>query len=195
MVVLGSGPALMAHDVSIPPWRGDPGSTYQHWSFDDNTSPQLADQVDNPYGDPGLTSCPSGTWASENDDGYLDDINSLVVFIPNQTVENPLKKVQVQVAYRGGAAPQYQLLAAYCGMPPSTELLMPTDVATETVGEWTVDVVSFEIEPNPWFETVYATWPEAVDVTQVVVDTICIPEPATLAMLAIGFGLAFLRRR
>jgi type II secretory pathway component PulL len=83
-------------------------------------------------------------------------------------------------------------------MPPSTELLMPTDVATETVGEWTVDVVSFEIEPNPWFETIYMSWPRAgtVDVTQVVVDTICMPEPATLAMLAIGFGgLAFLRRR
>ena len=48
------------------------------------------------------------------------------------------------------------------------------------------------IEPNPAFEIVRIDG--AVMVDEIVIDTICIPEPASLALLGLG-GLALMRRR
>lgn len=68
---------------------------------------------------------------------------------------------------------------------------------------WITDVIRLEIEPNPEEEWIYlyardqATWQYAwypTYIDQVVIDTMCIPEPATLGLLAAG-AAALLRRR
>ncbi len=47
-------PLAMADDLNPPAWRGAPGSTFQHWNFDNGpySQPIAPDMVDNPYGSP-----------------------------------------------------------------------------------------------------------------------------------------------
>ena len=52
----------------------------------------------------------------------------------------------------------------------------------------------FEVEPNPDEEFFGVFWEGAVAIDQVVIDTICIPEPITMSLLGLG-GLLLIRRR
>lgn len=52
----------------------------------------------------------------------------------------------------------------------------------------------FETGPNPSVEFIGIFWEGAVAVDQVVIDTICIPEPITMSLLGLG-GLLLIRRR
>jgi hypothetical protein len=49
--------------------------------------------------------------------------------------------------------------------------------------------------PNPDWEKITVTVPPQFTIDQIVVATISIPDPATVGVLGIGIGLAFLRRR
>ena len=57
---------------------------------------------------------------------------------------------------------------------------------------WYESTYTWEIYPNPFDE--WFTIAGDILVDEIVIDTWCIPEPATLALLLIG-GLALLRRR
>ncbi len=50
------------------------------------------------------------------------------------------------------------------------------------------------IEPNPDWEQIQFILPMGTIVEQIVIDTVSVPEPATMSLLALG-GLAVLRRR
>jgi hypothetical protein len=52
------------------------------------------------------------------------------------------------------------------------------------IGDWLQSVYLAELPINPASENVVIT--ETGDVGQVVIDTICIPEPSSLALLALG---------
>lgn len=70
-------------------------------------------------------------------------------------------------------------------------------IAFETIaleGDWRVDKFLIELSPNPVKESfgLFPSGPIAID--QIVFDTICIPEPVTIALLGLG-GLALLRRK
>ena len=90
------------------------------------------------------------------------------------------------------------------GPPPApiVEVVDGTLLEEQTVvvedlalGQWLLDLSVWRIEPNPPHETIVLRsdpmWGAVID--QVVVQTICIPEPLTISFLALG-GL-FLRRR
>lgn len=61
-------------------------------------------------------------------------------------------------------------------------------------GDWFLYNGLNEIPGNPPSEELIFVFPESTNITEVSVDTICIPEPASLGVLGVA-GLALLRRR
>ena len=57
---------------------------------------------------------------------------------------------------------------------------------------WVHSTYLIHLEPNPAWEIVKIDGTLVVD--EIVIDTICFPEPAAMGVLAVG-GLALLRRR
>ena len=69
-----------------------------------------------------------------------------------------------------------------------------SNITTEPDG-WKVLTIGWRIEPNPeWEEILLQFQDSGADVDYVIVDTICIPEPATLLVVFVGGVLAVLRR-
>jgi hypothetical protein len=68
----------------------------------------------------------------------------------------------------------------------------PTGEPAPAGANWWHSTYNLRIYPNPDFEILRIDGTVMVD--QIVIDTICIPEPAALILLAFG-GLLLLRRR
>ncbi|MBI4580191.1 MAG: PEP-CTERM sorting domain-containing protein, partial [Planctomycetes bacterium] len=66
------------------------------------------------------------------------------------------------------------------------------EVVSVPLGTWIHSTYLIRLEPNPDFEIVLVSGSITVD--QLVIDTICYPEPASLMLLGLG-GTLLLRRR
>ena len=55
--------------------------------------------------------------------------------------------------------------------------------------EWTMT-----IQPNPEYEWIHIAFPASANIEDVHINTICVPEPATLGLLGLA-GLAMVRSR
>jgi len=189
-----------------PDWRGQPGTTYQQWAFLDDENPAAPEVIDNEYGaatasltvkqygagwQPYLITAPDrlGVWA---------DLDSVVLEIDNRPDPLEFKEIWLQITYYEGSANP----PAVAIFPDATLL----DFATVDVGpvdpfgkSWIVQYSRWRIEPNPAHETITIT-PDGplfgITIDQIVVDTICIPEPATVTLLLGGLlGTVSFRRR
>jgi hypothetical protein len=210
--VLGAAQGAFAHDFwdNWPgkPWhRGDPGTTYQAWQFDVGLGPLY---VNNPFGSPLITFYdaqypdivpgPDGTQIQTLHMGYIDyaglpQPGSLVLFIPNGPVPNPVKWVYVQIT-----SDAYTLNnQAPIVYPFPSSITSPGPVVQHPYGTWYTYNWLIEIKPNPIFERLTFTFPYSTNISQVVVDTICVvPEPSSAAALGVSglfAGLVTLRRR
>jgi hypothetical protein len=182
-----------ADDYYPPPWRGLPGTTFQQWEFNDsNTAPLPTDQ-DNPYGTPVTNVVPNGgmTWLQEfgGRPGVWPLSGYIETTIPNTPIPNPTKTIWVSITW----------------MPQGigcTPFVIETTSATsgelihqDTVTCWTRSTYEIVMHPNPPFETILIQGDIMVD--EMVIDTACVPEPGSLAVLGTGaIGLLFgLRRR
>ena len=192
-----------AYAVFVPEWRGLEGTTYQQWRFDDDDNPAVPEVIDNDYGsasasitiglmgtpewmnDPGLGT-QTGIWDIGGDDG------SIVLDIDNRPLALDYKEIWVQVTYYEsiGGAPDVGVVGAQ--FVSSQTALIEEDGA---LGAWYLEKSIWRIEPNPSHEQVILTGnPYGSVIDQIVVDTYCIPEPASMALLALG-GLTILRKR
>ena len=199
------GSVALADDLVAPPWRGDPGSTYQEWDFLTNSDP-AAPEVDlNTYGtasaDISLGPLASGYWATYppivgGRIGVWDiATGDITLTIPNTDLTGPAtwKEIWVQVTY-------YQDITTI----PVVEVVGGSFLGGQTItsevipawGSYVVTQSMWRIEPNPTIEEIIISGDPVFGsmIDQIVVDTICIPEPATLSLLALG-GLAVLVRR
>ncbi len=197
-------PAL-ADDIQPPSWRGEWSTTSQIWEFDDPALPGWPILPDGPApgGNDPLPSThvvislfedyietdPSGSgrygiWPLS---GYID------VVVDNHQPPNEFKWVWVQLTWSelepgSGAEPFLFNLwpAPLLGDGPRI-------VATEDLGfGWYETTYEWFLRPNPPDE--YFTIGGDIYVDELVIDTWCIPEPATLSLLALG-GLALLRKK
>lgn len=198
-----------AHDVVQPDWRRLEGTTYQEWRFDTGANPAIPEVIDNPYGgtSPGasalITVGSMGTgWQNQlggmgTQTGYWDlggGGGQIVLDIDNRPLTLDYKEIWVQVTYFSDIT-QPPAVA----VPRATYLGGQTGLSVEDTGMgggWFVDQSIWRIEPNPSHEQIILTsnqmWGSVID--QIVVDTICIPEPATIGLLFLG-GLMILTKR
>lgn len=140
------------------------------------------------------------------------DHHSITVTLPNFIEPNPAKDVFIQITYwkeDNNPALPFEIWNVWTGTmvgPPPEPLgeptmsLVPTPTLTHDHGNgWFTTAYMLHLNPNPTWETVNMVFDRNstsryLGVDQVVVDTYCFPEPATLALLACG-GVAIVRRR
>lgn len=204
MVCLLAPSAAWGHDELPPPWRGDDPDrmTLQVWTFDDNDDPAAPEQDLNPFGtasaDITVGDFGSG-WQWDmvpgEQRGYWDlgVGGTIVLDIPNSEEEGPFKEIWIQITYIDGP-----VLVPEVTVPGGTQVGGESGLVIEDYfgpGAWLLDRWTFRIEPNPTHEQIVITAGSmGATIDQIVVDTWCVPEPASVVLLALG-GLAILVRR
>jgi len=196
VVALIATQCSFADDLKIPSWRGDEGTTYHRWEFGtSDPSPVPEDGWYNPYSgglppeimiEPG----PGMGWLPDKDGrfGVWQLSGHIDVDILNRPEPLPFKIIQIQLTW----APQPNT-----GVPLVQEInsgIVATVVDEVVIGNptpWFHTTYRMIIEPNPSWEHIQISGD--IDVDELVIDTICIPEPGSLAL--IGLGLLVLMRR
>lgn len=199
--------SALADDLVPPPWRipgqpPAPNSTFQEWTWDrgaQNPNDGTADNFNNPYGTPEVVHpAPNppypilGTFEGRTNVLCLDPGRKISFKIPN--VPNAptwaYKELWFQLTYFSGSGAPLPQPSPPPGGTGATIGHMPLG------GGWMHSTFSFTYPDCPEFEIVSVDnqTSNPIYMDQVVIDTICVPEPTSMAVLGIG-ALAFLRKR
>ncbi|MFQ3548696.1 MAG: PEP-CTERM sorting domain-containing protein, partial [Armatimonadota bacterium] len=195
-----------ADDLVAPPWqRYSPGTTYALWEFNYETAPGapvVADDYYNPYGIPTARPYPGvgqsyiSQWGGR--EGLWPLSGTIEVDINNQPIANPYKDIWIQLTWAKQTVDSIpyisELLSGATGTLVGQHVVLGP---TGYVGDWYHSVYQIRIYPNPSFETIKIDGTIVVD--QLVIDTICVPEPANILALVGGLagigGFAIRRRK
>lgn len=174
-----------------PEWRGQDGTTWAVWEFlTDDPNPPF-DQGSNPYGETTLTVAPAPghVWEDVYDgaQGVWPLSGTITIEIDNRPEPLPEKWILIELIWqsKGGGPSAKELDSGISGTILIDEAVPGTN--------WRRKVYEIILPINPPHETILISGSIRVD--RLSIDTICIPEPATLCLLAVGASLALLRRR
>lgn len=195
-------------DVFPPAWRGDPNTTLQAWSFDENSNPAQIESgyAFNPYGTPQaristnencVTPGPLQTYWMATEGGrdgvwriYGSDY--LELYLPNASTPNPFKEIWIQLTWSAGSIDRQPLFQTN----PNYEVIELIQADPVADSEYYRSVYKIVLEPNPVEEWI---WIQPRDCTlyidEIVVDTRCIPEPSSAALIGLGGVVGLLIRR
>ena len=132
---------------------------------------------------------------------YVTAGDALGFSLANYDEDRPEKKVIVQITFRPGFGAPMNFDVGSSPVKEDRPWTLgeqrPAVVIDSYLAEdgWQTNSYGFSFWPNPTWESFmvnFTEYPAYID--QVVVDTWCVPEPATLSLLALA-GLAALRRR
>lgn len=202
-----AAPAVLADDLFPPPWRGDPGTTFQHWTFD---APPLdpymipPDFNGNPFGEPYIVDSwgGSGYWYDqfEGRQGVEHFWWDFWIDLPNDPTPRDWKDILIQFTYYEDDPVTWDH-----GTPVIDDVFIPAGWYDAWMlqefslgGGWYYSQWYIHIEPNPDFESIHIIASDGfseLTFDQIVIDTICIPTPASLGLLGLGGLLAVRRRR
>ena len=201
VMLIGIGiSAANAHDLNPPPWRYQPNTTYARWDTwyggGGEKSATFPPDTEFSYlqvSPSAVTLAPEAEatdyagidevlWISDH-----DDKEGLTLELPNYTDPNPYKEIVLQVTWHEDGPPGYSV-----DLPAS---IIDSQLGVDLGGGWFYDYIVYRIEPNPVFETITLTNPTGdLYIDQVVVDTICAPEPASITALILGAMIAIRRK-
>jgi hypothetical protein len=205
VLVLSS--VALADDIFPPSWRGanrTVTATFDSWTNFNTGTIDPDTWTSNPPG--GWTWYPHASvtgnpvllnpYYERTNVVYLGSANDKLTFeLPNYD-QNPLKEVYFQITLRPVAAGQHvggvNVWASIGGtpLPGYNGDYLPLSLVMASQPDqqgWMTEVYSFNIQPNPdreAFTLNFSSYPAYID--QVVIDTWCIPEPATMLLLAAG---------
>lgn len=199
--ILALASCALALDLNPPIWRGCEGTTYQAWDFNTNANPLAPDGgVNNPYGAPSASiagNFPFTVWLP-SDQGYqgvwkFEDY--ILVDLPNNPVPNDYKDIWIQVTYYADEAadPDLVTLPASAGV---AQVIQKTELPLQPGAQMTYWHATYllHIEPNPPFEQIWIMPHDCtMFVDELVIDTLCAPEPGTALLLGLA-GLLIRRR-
>ncbi len=211
-------PPAVTDDVQRPSWRGKFSTTWQYWNFDtpdpgataplppDGPGPLIDDPIGAPYEQPGFLPStglfvepgPNMEWIPDDPSGRTGIwplSGSISVVVDNHDPDNLWKIMWVQVTWRpqGSTPDSVPMLTNF---DPTFSSAYPPRVT----GQGDVDL------GDGWFETTFVWRIEGnppdeffmieglIDVDQLIIDTWCIPEPASLLLFAISGGLLIRKR-
>jgi len=195
---------VYAHDVFAPDWRGDPGSTFQHWAFSTPDNPALPEFIDNTYGgaigiitpgqfamQPPWVDVEESAFGSQQGLWDLGQEGNIVLDIANRPYIGGYKDIWIQVTYFEGLwqEPHVEVPGAVAINGIETQLI--ENVGT---GIWCTQVTKWRIFPNPLEEQIIIIGDQMGSlIDQIVVDTICVPEPSSIGLLTL-VGVALLKQ-
>jgi hypothetical protein len=189
-----------AEDLNPAPFRGQDGTTYARWEFLTPDAQPIPDEQVNPYGTAAMQIWPGvgqeywPVWGGR--DGVWPLSGTAEIGIDNRPEQLPYKDIWVQLTWTEQVPDVVPLVwETISGIEAELVddiLLNPTGEAPPADGFWHHSTYLIHIEPNPDFEIIRIDG--AIMVDELVIDTICIPEPCSIALLAMG-GMALLRRK
>jgi len=191
----------------IPVWRGNPNATHQLWTFSTDANPASPEYVSNPYGDPTAAVFDDDpvtmNWLYENrgHQGVWKTKGFVKIDMPNTDMTEPdtFKRILVQMIYDAGIDALGRPIDAWLRIATPADPLSPgirPDFSRELPDGYRYSRWWLTLKPNPTEETIYLLpfycnlYVDAIEI-----DTICIPEPATLSMLGLGALGSFLLRK
>ena len=205
-------------DYYDPPegWADNPYFTHQVWEFMTSNPVPLPEVDGNPYGQPSAAMGGDTIWILDPSayvptdrrgmwvvGGFNDPTAALMeLYLPNDPSDLRDKYVWLQLVYFIAGAPGAAYQAALTVDGGETVSVVPgSEVAYPVPGEsgWFYFEKMWHIDPQPgheWIDCSIALPAGAVfALDEAAVDTICVPEPATLALTALGAAAAALMRR
>jgi len=188
------------------------GTTHQCWEFSEETGQYgiAPEDVDNIYGGPN-----GGPYAdiqdisgvgvdwTDNCGVWYGEEFKIILDIPNtlNTSTDSYKTITISIRYQGDISFLW-MADAFSGERFSPEGGELADSVED--GEWKIYTQEWVISPNPREEIIVIGFKSTQDVTgasvqaavdQICIDTICVPEPATLAILTLGAGYVFVTKK
>jgi len=188
----------MAYAAYSPEWRGEPGSTYQLWEFgSDDLYIPVPDVNVNPYGASELRVTPATghDWLDVYGDehGIWPLSGEIDILIPNLDELRPEKRIWILLKWQP-VDNCFLPTAPLVGISsPGFEGMSMEQTNMDIGTGWIYSIFDIVIWPNPFEEWITIKGDILVD--QLVIDTICIPEPATICLLGLGTLILLKKRR
>lgn len=192
IVLLVLGNIGLAHDLTPPPYRGNPLSVHAHWNFvPGSTILNLTNWSSVDDSDPTTTLYPNFT-----PNPQITPANGIYQFqIPNWIDNMPIKYLRLQLTW--GGTTQSPLAINSQGLdgvnPVTASITFASTPQILTSGVY--QYFDLQFLPNPDFERINVMLPAGNFLTQAVVDSVStVPEPATMMLLGLG-AVALIQRK